>query len=138
MTHKEWDDEQCKKYPILYKERNLPMSQTCMCWGFNISPGWYKIIEELNEQLQEIMFVIGCDITVKQVKEKFGTLRFYYDAVFNNVNESIDGNVWGEIIRACVNEAERKTGHTCDVCGKHGTLNNSGWIKCRCEEHKDA
>ena len=29
----ELEEQLYKKYPKLFGERNLPMTQTCMCWG---------------------------------------------------------------------------------------------------------
>lgn len=35
------------KYPKLFAERNLPMTQTCMCWGLDCGPGWFPIIKRM-------------------------------------------------------------------------------------------
>jgi hypothetical protein len=61
-----------------------------------------------------------------QVKEKFGTLRLYTNGVEDDL---IRGKIWF---------AEELSGKICEVCGKAGTLNNKGWIKCLCEEHRNA
>jgi len=57
---------------------------------------------------------------VIQVKEKFGTLRFYCPST-----SAID-----KYIRL----AERLSAVTCEECGKPGTPNESGWISTLCEE----
>ncbi len=38
------------RYPHLYRQKNLPMSQTCMCWGFSCDDGWFVIIDSLSKQ----------------------------------------------------------------------------------------
>jgi hypothetical protein len=49
-----------------------------MSRGFEHGDGWFRIIEELSAKLDTI--ARKCEITIiaDQVKEKFGTLRFYY------------------------------------------------------------
>ena len=33
--------------PILYQEKDLPMQQTCMCWGFECPDSWFDLLKEL-------------------------------------------------------------------------------------------
>jgi len=61
-------------------------------------------------------------VTLDQVKEKFGTLRFYYTGGDNYV----DG---------MVTLAESMSGVTCEVCGNPGKSIGGGWIKTLCEAH---
>jgi hypothetical protein len=61
-------------------------------------------------------------VTADQVKEKFGTLSFY----FSGGDDFVDGVVW---------MAESMSAVTCEVCAKPGKLNNGGWIRCLCEDH---
>lgn len=63
-------------------------------------------------------------VVATQVKEKFGTLRFYY----------YGGD---EYISGAVHMAENMSGVTCEVCGSPGKSNEGGWIKVRCEEHEN-
>ena len=64
-------------------------------------------------------------VTVNQVKEKFGTLRFYY----SGGDEYIDG---------LVAMAESMSAATCEECGKPGRTNSGGWLRTLCEEHAKA
>jgi len=61
-------------------------------------------------------------VTLDQVKEKFGTLRFYYSG-------------GDDYIRGMVSMAESMSGVTCEECGKPGTQTPGGWIKTVCKEH---
>lgn len=63
-------------------------------------------------------------VTVVQIKEKFGGLRFYY----NGGDEFVDG---------AVQLAEAICIRTCETCGAPGKLSATGWIKTTCEEHKN-
>ena len=60
-----------------------------------------------------------------QVKEKFGTLRFYYDG----------GDSY---CRGVVAMMEDMTYHTCEVCGSPGKVLNNGWVSVRCDKHSDS
>jgi len=61
-------------------------------------------------------------VTLDQVKEKFGTLRFYYSG-------------GDDYIRGMVSMAESMSGVTCETCGKPGTRTGGSWIKTACKEH---
>ena len=61
-------------------------------------------------------------VTLDQVKEKFGTLRFYYSG-------------GDDYISGLVSMAESMSGVTCETCGKPGTQTSGGWIKTACKEH---
>lgn len=61
-------------------------------------------------------------VTVDQVKEKFGTLRFYY----SGGDETVDG---------MVRMAETMSSLTCEVCGNKGKLGGRGWYSTRCKDH---
>jgi hypothetical protein len=61
----------------------------------------------------------GC--AVSQVKEKFGTLRFY--------SPGNDRIFW------FIAMAEVLSGKTCEECGKYGRTYTNGWHSTLCEEH---
>lgn len=80
-----------------------------------------RLKEIVNEQPRKIPEIIH-QVTVTQVKEKYGTLRFYY----SGGDEYIDG---------LVAMAESMSAATCEECGKPGRTNNNGWLRTLCEEH---
>lgn len=62
--------------------------------------------------------------SIKQVKEKFGTLRVYVDGGTERTN-------------GLVRFAESMSAVTCEVCGNPGQLDqNGGWIKTHCTTHR--
>lgn len=63
-------------------------------------------------------------VVAMQVKEKFGSLRFYVSSADDEVFAMID-------------MAENMSCVTCEVCGSPGELRNEGWMKTLCDEHKD-
>lgn len=75
-----------EKYPDLYREKDLPMSETCMCWGLEVPEEWLPVIDKLSNTLTNT-YTIGNGtatyrpkFTAKQVKIKFGELRFYFES----------------------------------------------------------
>ena len=62
------------------------------------------------------------EVVATQVKEKFGTLRFYY----------VGGDAY---IKGLVSMAEAMSSVTCEVCGSPGKSNEEGWLRIRCAEH---
>ena len=99
------------------------ISKDAMVWGFECEDGWFDLLWELCENLEETESG-NTDFIVTQVKEKFGCLRFYTSEV-SEEGESL------------INRAELKSEKTCEMCGEPGTIqpSKSGWITCLCEEH---
>jgi ribosomal protein S27E len=143
----ELDELLCKKYPRMMVNRNKGMMETCMCWGFECGDGWYNILDQLMGNIQhhidwkekQRQWAIDFNskaapeemrpvpdaipqVTLDQVKEKFGSLRFYYTG-------------GDDYISGMVTMAEAMTEVTCETCGKPGTQTKGGWIKTACEEH---
>jgi len=72
---------------------------------------------------REIRKVIPQVVAI-QVKEKFGTLRFYY-------------NGGDDVIGGMVQMAESMSGVTCEECGNTGKRYGGGWITTLCAEHAE-
>lgn len=86
-----------------------------------VGSGWQKILHDLTIKLG----ALGWNGQLEQVKEKFGTLRFYW---CNNIK-----GIFGEIAEDVVSMAEWHTSHTCEECGKDGKLRGSGWVVTLCQ-----
>jgi hypothetical protein len=112
----ELDDALCRDFPNLYKERTLSMQETCMYWGFP-GDGWEPLIRRLSEKLEPL------GVVATQVKEKFGTLRFYFSAPAGAYEEAAQ----------YVQEAEAASAATCENCGAFGELGGQGWLTTQCE-----
>jgi hypothetical protein len=120
----ELDKQLCKKYPVLFAQRNGSPQETAMCWGFDCGDGWYDLINFLCAHIQNhIVYGRGGDapqVVVMQVKEKFGELRFY-----------VDGG--DEYIIGLITMAESMSRRICEICGNKGKNRNDGWITTRCD-----
>ena len=177
----ELDQLLCEKYPKLMVNRNKPMIETCMCWGFECGDGWFNILDQLMGNIQhhidwkdkqrqyamdynemaaqakagnfdlfekrmesvvdhaykekKLGEIVAGDfravpesipqVTLDQVKEKFGTLRFYYTG-------------GDEYINGLVSMAESMSGVTCEECGSPGETKGQGWLVTLCETHRAA
>lgn len=115
-------------YPDVYGKPPFDPMKTLMCFGFECNSGWYPLLEKLSEDIQNHLNKnpeLKEGFIVTQVKEKFGTLSFYYcggDKYIDNL----------------VNEAEKLSSITCEKCGEVGKLeNNNGWYVTICEKCKN-
>ena len=50
----ELDKQLCEKYPKIFKDRYAPMTETCMCWGFDIGDGFVADVSN-TEKTQRIV-----------------------------------------------------------------------------------
>lgn len=118
---KELQDKLFTKYPKIFAQRKLPMTQTCMCWGIECGDGWYKIIDLLCELLQwDTDKNKHPQIEAVQVKEKHGSIRFYT----NGEDDKQHGLI-------CF--AERLSEETCEECGSmENVTQTTGWICTLC------
>lgn len=114
-----------ERYPLIFQERTLPMSQTAMCWGICTGDGWFHLLDALCAQLEDSTRQHGSPQAIAaQVKEKFGTLRFYT-------------RVSDERQDAMIDLAEGLSSRICDTCGAPGELRRAGWLATRCDLHAD-
>ena len=112
--------------------------------GFAIGPGWWPIVEVLCGQIDsytkwrnntrasllkdnphdlDIPEAVT-QVTVAQIKEKFGGLRFYYEGGDEHIN-------------GMVRMAEIWAGRSCEECGVPGTTRSGGWIRTLCDHHEE-
>lgn len=132
MTEDEYDTYMCKKYPLIFMDRNKDMSQTCMCWGFDIGPGWREMLDKTCENINFIMEQSHIIIIADQVKSKFAGLRFYYHVV-NDPHYKEFNPKWNDIFDLIINEAESRSYHTCEDCGDWGQIRKTGWDYTLCD-----
>lgn len=95
-----------------------------MSWGFECDDGWFDLIYKLCDQLNKLSKWENCEIGVMQVKEKYGTLRFYTTGIT-------------DIMFNCIINAEYVSAQTCEICGKTGKTRGNGWLKTLCIKHAE-
>ena len=88
---------------------------------FPVGKGWRPFVEKLIEDIAKI----APDTEITQIKEKFGTLRFYCSG---------DGS---DDIFELISKAEQLSGITCEECGTtENVTTEGGWIKTLCKKCK--
>lgn len=176
----ELDKALCEKYPKIFANRHADMKTTAMCWGFECGDGWYHIIDALCESFTHSYTTVktleldgrkmpedikydnpeynsylwshnGCaNVIATQVKEKFGTLRFYYYTMRSD-EDSIMAKKYPNTASAILNEqylytiglvrmAEIMSSRVCEETGQIGELHSLGtgpgaWLKTLNKEY---
>jgi hypothetical protein len=112
-------------HPNLYCARHADMRVTAMCWGFSCGDGWFNLLWELSQALEAeiVKFPKGQRPCAVQVKEKYGTLRFYMTGE-------------NEAMTAAIRHAEKRSAIECETCGAAGEVSGGGWITVDCERHR--
>ena len=131
---KEYEAYLLKKFPKLYPSVDITSKNAqhpFELFGFECGDGWFRLILWLSRYLQNYIDRQNDwaekypdthpkvdQVVVAQVKEKFGTLRFYTDG----------GN---ERTQSAIAFAEYVSGFICETTGKTDDVgyNKKGWIK---------
>lgn len=105
------------------------LTKTLMPNGFaGVGEGWRQLLWDLCVELEPHVEAINNHLAaqeppssfeVRQVKEKFGGLRFYV----RHHSDGIDG---------CIHKAQERALKTCVDCGQPGTLRTEGWWRVTC------
>ena len=120
----ELDAALVRDFPLLYGDRNAAASTTCMCWGFECGDGWEPLLRDLSAKLEAAIKALPADqqpdYKASQVKEKFGTLRFYLTMGSDEMYDLIE-------------VAEVVSSNTCEGCGQPGAMHSDGWMFVSCD-----
>jgi hypothetical protein len=113
-----WQEKLKQDYPKLLKRIAY----------FEHNSGWEKLLRNLFDGIVGYEKIAKSDyipVYFVQIKEKFGTLRAYFEGGDEEVIKMVD-------------EAEGISGQTCEVCGKLETSkirSHKGWFYTSCDEH---
>lgn len=130
------------KYPKIFQLDESRRLEPFPMFGIECGDGWYDLLDRLCGLIQNHidwrnkqrdMFLKNnphnveipeeiSQVTVSQIKEKFGTLRFYYDG-------------GDEYIHGLVSMADTMSGVICEVCGERGQFRGRGWYYTACDTH---
>lgn len=123
MDEDEFEAKLANAFPQLYVDMWGDKRATCMYWGIETGAGWQKLIWELSDKLSTCIDKMPEEQKVnckaRQVKEKFGGLRFYIQGETKEMEKLIE-------------EAEALSLETCEDCGEPGKPNDKGWIRTQC------
>ena len=123
--HIDWKEKQ-RKWAIDYNE----MATQAKAGNFDLFEETMKALPNDEYKEKRLAEIVAGDfrpvpesipqVTLDQVKEKFGTLRFYYSG-------------GDDYISGMVSLAESLTGVTCESCGNVGERRGGGWVHTYCE-----
>jgi hypothetical protein len=147
------------KYPSIFRDTENEISKSIKSpyFGIECGDGWYDILDTLCTTLSELyttgiffdgktVILDAPKVVAQQVKEKFGSLRFYYQleypqqyhdlmTQYQNTDQEriIDGwaNGYRDYVAGIVHFAEVLSSRTCEETGQKGTYHRSGsgWVK---------
>lgn len=130
MTPKDYEDKLAKDFPLLYVDMHGDPMVTCLSRGVETLPGWYDLIYNLSEKLQQFIATLPedkrKDYKVIQVKQKFAGLRVYMHMSTPEIDALID-------------EADELAHKTCEQCGQPGQRcgdwEKNEYLYISCKEH---
>ncbi len=120
------------RYPRLFKNVSNPNRPLDFFWGCEHEGGWFDIVDSLCKRIVKHIDWKYRDLPeekrpyplVQQIKEKFGTLRFYLDRQDDEIH-------------AMIMLAEEMSSRICEVCGCPGTIRPGSWVKTYCDKHAE-
>jgi len=96
-------------------DRDFPLEDAKACVG----KGWGDIVERCYKAC------LTHNVAIFQVKEKFGSLRFYVGSAPDEVHDVIE-------------RAEKESETTCEECGAKGKIKaDDGWLRCLCNNCRE-
>lgn len=136
-------------FPKLY--RHAENSRSAMQFGFECGDGWFDLVYQLSNDIEAEAKKLGIDPQSEawpralQVKEKFGTLKFYCDAGEPTPAGGLEPEQAGgllslrpwpgiQTIRALIANAEKQSAKNCEDCGGVGKLHRDGWWRVVCDK----
>jgi hypothetical protein len=117
----DWRHDLMRQYPRLFEGYGCP----------TVGDGWQDLLERALARIAAAVAHDGAKASVRisQIKEKFGTLRLYFDS------RSLSKKALASVDEA-VELAEARSACTCEECGAEGRLyDRGGWYLTRCPRH---
>lgn len=117
----------------------LPKECLDKCFEAIIRKGWFQIVWKLCQDIKELCNEKEIPINIieiQQIKEKFGSLRFYVN--HDNIKK-LNNEVFLTRFYLLISEAEIKSHHTCEICSSSKSTETrrnkgEGYIQTLCEE----
>ena len=122
--------ELCTKFPKMIPHREWNKNSPIRLFGFECGEGWAVLLKVLMNDIQHHIdwnnkeSEVVPQVVLQQVKEKFGTLRFYYKG-------------GDDYIHGLVALAESMSAHICEDCGSTGERRGGGWVRTLCDRHEE-
>jgi hypothetical protein len=125
---KDLDEALVADFPLTFRDRKRSARETPMGRGFEVGDGWEPIIRQAARIIEPHLdwgYVKKglAPPTSIQVKEKFGTLRWYFQSE--------------AFVAGVISLADAWSATVCEECGQPGILRDQdAWWKTVCDLHK--
>jgi hypothetical protein len=125
---KDWRDDLIEAHPTLFRP---PGGDPAAAQGYPAcEDGWRDLLERVCMRIEAVLVESGGSCRVLQIKEKLGTLRFYWSGEMSD-----DAKLRVEEAIALANA---RSACTCETCGVEGRLyDRGGWLATACAEHAE-
>ncbi len=166
---KKSDYERCRqtlmeRYPYMFSGETVGIQSSPraerLAYAIDIEPGWFELIEQLCADIDAVVPAAmkrddGKGFHIRQIKEKFGTLRFYWDVGIGPHEPiridmvSAEGGLislrvpphhsepWRDEVNRLIDHAVLSSRTICFVCGGRGHLRQSDrWLYTSCNRHE--
>jgi hypothetical protein len=122
---KDWRVELMEAHPRLF---GVPAAGPEAAQGYpECGEGWRDLLDRACVRI-EAALAGGGTFTAQQIKEKYGTLRFYWSGRLPGAAEAK--------VEEAIDLAEARSACTCEICGAEGRLySRGGWLATACPEH---
>jgi hypothetical protein len=91
--------------------------------------GWRDLLERAFARIRAAVRADGGSFKVTQIKEKYGTLRLYWEGSLSSEADAM--------VEEAIDLAEARSASTCEICGEAGQLYGPGWLATRCAAHAE-
>lgn len=102
----------------------------------HLPAGWFGLVDRLCSDLEALLGHRSDSFIVAQVKEKFGSLRFYYDWNRGDAESDPHAALLAEQLRTLIDAAREQSTRICQKCGAPAVLaSHRGWTAALCGQH---
>ena len=134
--------------PVFFREKDMDMTKTCMCWGLECGDGWFEPVKRLAEKaslLNQMLAPLNMCVNANQIKSKFAEFRCYWsmnvldarnDYPLTDEQQDLIDTAY-RMMDDAVDTCERECSQTCELCGKTATFNDEmtvcgSWLTVKC------
>lgn len=137
--------------PVFFGEKDLDMTQTCMCWGIECGDGWFKPVLEFAKGvkvLNDILAPLGFAVICSQMKSKWADFTCYWNIKpvesesssreLDEKDQNLIDTVY-HMMDSLVGQTVFECSRTCEICGERGVLDGDvitcgSWLTVKCHK----
>ena len=124
-ANRTWQSDLVARHPRLF---HIPAEGPDAAQGYpDCGQGWRDLLERCCDRIESAL-VEGGAFNALQLKEKFGSLRFYWSGAMPDAAKAK--------VEEAIALAEARSACSCEICGEPGRLySRGGWLATACANH---